>query len=288
MRNVNRNSASASSRRSAVTYPAARTRFIEAVDATTTYPRLLGGREVGRFQHQRRVAEPPRIPHVFIGRSDDFRSIWNLLFPLVNRHFLASLHHPALVAASDLELPFLIMVHIAADRCIHLNDHGRLCGRATQWKEAAVWPWSSPSPRDTTSATSGRLKPSPVPSAPPAGTTSTPPRTANHPAGGGDPERKPLASPPARPSLTWACTHSASVGIGPCRVSLWSTMVVNNHGSGLFARSQVAARTASATACLPWERSSVSVHASRRTPLRWSGRNAGGTDQRCDIASDAS
>ena len=36
------------------------------------------------------------------------------------------------------------------------------------------------------------------------------------------------------PSLTRACTHSASVGIGPRRSLLWSIMAVSNHGSGLF------------------------------------------------------
>ena len=47
------------------------------------------------------------------------------------------------------------MIQIAADRCIDLNDHGQLRGRVTLGKEeAAGWPWSSPSPRATTSATS--------------------------------------------------------------------------------------------------------------------------------------
>ena len=76
------------------------------------------------------------------------------------------------------------MVPIAADRCIHVNDHGQSRGRVV-WKEAAVWPWWSPSPRDTTSATSGKPRPSPAPGEPPAGITSTPPRAANRPAGGG-------------------------------------------------------------------------------------------------------
>ncbi len=47
------------------------------------------------------------------------------------------------------------MVSIAADHCIHRNDHGQTRGRVTG-KEAADWPWWSRSPRATTSATSGR------------------------------------------------------------------------------------------------------------------------------------
>ena len=71
------------------------------------------------------------------------------------------------------------------------NDHGQPCGRVIPvGKEAAVWPWSSPSPRDTTSATSGKPKTA-QPSVLSAGTTSTPPRPENHPAAGGDPEPRP-------------------------------------------------------------------------------------------------
>ena len=44
------------------------------------------------------------------------------------------------------------MIQSRADRCIDLNDHGQLRGRVTLGKEeAAGWPWSSPSPRATTS-----------------------------------------------------------------------------------------------------------------------------------------
>ena len=89
------------------------------------------------------------------------------------------------------------MVHIAADRCIDLNDHGRSRGGVIRWEEAAVWPWSSPWPRATTLATSGRPKARPL-AARRAAITSTPPRPGNRPAGGGDQEHKPSASLPAR------------------------------------------------------------------------------------------
>ena len=93
------------------------------------------------------------------------------------------------------------MIHSRADRCIDLNDHGQLRGRVTLGKEeAAGWPWSSPSPRATTSATSGRPRARPAPSTPPAAITSTPRRPGNRPAGGGDPEHKHSASPPGRSS----------------------------------------------------------------------------------------
>src|SRR5437868_11320332 len=108
---------------------------------------------------------------------------------------LAFLHHLPLVSASDLVLPALTMIHSRADRCIDLNDHGQLRGRVTLGKEeAAGWPWSSPSPRATTSATSGRPRGSrPAPHARPAAITSTPPRPGNRPGGGGDREHKPWA-----------------------------------------------------------------------------------------------
>jgi len=93
------------------------------------------------------------------------------------------------------------MVHVAADRCIDPDDHGRSRGPAIPvGKEAAGWPWLSPSPRATTSATSGRPRPSPEPDTPLAGTTSTPPWPGNRLAGGGDPERKPSASPRTKSS----------------------------------------------------------------------------------------
>jgi hypothetical protein len=53
------------------------------------------------------------------------------------------------------------MIQSRADRCIDLNDHGQLRGSATRWEEAAVWPWSSPSPRATTSITSGKTQDQP-------------------------------------------------------------------------------------------------------------------------------
>src|SRR5947208_8241085 len=97
------------------------------------------------------------------------------------------LHLPALVSASDLVLPALTMIHSRADRCIDLNDHGQLRGRVTLGKEeAAGWPWSSPSPRATTSATSGSPRGRPAPGGPPADITSTPRRPGNRPDGGGD------------------------------------------------------------------------------------------------------
>ena len=62
------------------------------------------------------------------------------------------------------------MIHSRADRCIDLNDHGQLRGRVTLGKEeAAGWPWSSPSPRATTSATSGRPRGRPAPQRTPGG-----------------------------------------------------------------------------------------------------------------------
>jgi hypothetical protein len=47
------------------------------------------------------------------------------------------------------------MISSRADRCIS-NDHGLVRGRDPVGREAAGWPWSSPLPRGTTSATSGR------------------------------------------------------------------------------------------------------------------------------------
>ncbi len=68
-------------------------------------------------------------------------TLLKFLFSLVNVHSLTFAHPPVLVAASDLVPPLLTMVHIAADRCIDLNDHGQLCGRVTLGKEeAAGWP----------------------------------------------------------------------------------------------------------------------------------------------------
>src|SRR5882757_8730315 len=65
---------------------------------------------------------------------------------------------------SDLVTSALTMIQNRADRCIDLNDHGQLRGRVTLGKEeAASWPWSLPSPRATTSATSGRPRGRPAP-----------------------------------------------------------------------------------------------------------------------------
>jgi hypothetical protein len=51
-----------------------------------------------------------------------------------------SLRLSALVATSDLVPSVRTMIHIRADRCIHLNDHGQLRGQV-MWREAADWPW---------------------------------------------------------------------------------------------------------------------------------------------------
>ena len=86
-----------------------------------------------------------------------------------------------------------------ADRCIHRNDHGNpVAASPPRERRPPYWPQSSPSPRATTSATSGKPG-TPPPSAPPAGTTLTPPRPGNHPAAGGDPAPRPSASPSASP-----------------------------------------------------------------------------------------
>ena len=144
----------------------------------------------------------------------------HILLPLlVTGPSQAAIHPPALVTASDLVPPVLTMIHSRADRCIDLNDHGQLRGRVTLGKEeAAGWPWSSPSPRATTSATSGRPRGRPAPSARPAAITSTPHRPGNRPGGGGDRERKHSVSHPGR-SLSAGpmtlSTSSATRGPGP-------------------------------------------------------------------------
>src|SRR6266516_482910 len=143
----------------------------------------------------------------------------SFLFLLVTAAFSTSLNHPALVAASDLVLPIVTMLYSRADRCIDLNDHGQLRGRVTLGnQEAAGWPWSSPSPRATTSATSGKPRGRPAPGAPPAAITSTPRRPGNRPGGGGDRELKHSVSPPGRSlnaSPMTPSTSSATHGPGP-------------------------------------------------------------------------
>src|SRR6266702_8112775 len=112
-------------------------------------------------------------------------------------HFVDLPARLAPVVSNDHELPILQHGHITADRCIHRNDHDQSRCRVTRWEEAAVWPWSSPWPRATTLATSGRPKARP-PSVGRAATTLTPPRPGNRPARGWGPGAQALGLTPGQ------------------------------------------------------------------------------------------
>ena len=96
-----------------------------------------------------------------------------------------------------------------ADRCIHRNDHGQPRGRvAPAGKEAAVLAVVVTIAKGYDLGYIWKTQDHATPSAPPAATTSTPPRPGNHPAAGGDPAPRPSASPPARSSNASPTTRS--------------------------------------------------------------------------------
>jgi hypothetical protein len=123
-------------------------------------------------------------------------------------------------ALNDHELPILHHGHIAADRCIHVNDHGRSRGGVIRWEEAAGWPWSSQWLRATTLAISGRPKARP-PGVGRVATTSTPPsprhrhRTRRQAIRDDHPDRRPCRTAPCIPPGNQSATAPGNAPRGP-------------------------------------------------------------------------
>ena len=142
-------------------------------------------------------------------RTDILCSILNFVYPQSTPRFRARLMMRLPDHRNDHEPLIAHPGSYDADRCIHRNDHGQPRGRITPaGKQAAVLAVVVTIAKGYDLGYIWKTQDRVRRSAPPAGTTLTPRRPANHPAAGGDPAPRPSASPPARPSTANLTTRS--------------------------------------------------------------------------------